>query len=93
MEHYPPDNRIIKTYVWHGDKCFFVSTIERESSAMEGPRRYNETIVWKCEWEKGEREMLHQYETTCLKARSDKAEGIQECIDGLNYLLKHGPAG
>lgn len=49
------DERIIKTYVWHGEKCFFVSTIERDSSADEGPRRYNETLVWEYDWEKGER--------------------------------------
>lgn len=37
---------VIKTYIWHDGKCYFVSTIERDSSAMLGPRRYNETIVW-----------------------------------------------
>lgn len=49
------DSRQIKSYVWHGGKCFFVSTIERDSSAMEGPRRYNETIVWDYDYEKRER--------------------------------------
>ena len=41
-----PDKNVIKSYVWHGDKCFFVSTIERDSSSMIGLDRYNETIVW-----------------------------------------------
>ena len=37
----------LKTYAWHGDKCFFVSTIERDSSAMvHPPPRFNETLVW-----------------------------------------------
>ena len=45
------DDRIIKTYVWHGDKCFFVSTINRESSAAILPAlRYNETMVWEYNW-------------------------------------------
>lgn len=44
------DERVIKSYVWHQGKCFFVSTIERDSSAIEGPRRYNETIVWEFDW-------------------------------------------
>lgn len=38
--------KIIQSYVWHKDKCFLVSTIERDSSAMiQPPPRYNETIV------------------------------------------------
>jgi hypothetical protein len=57
-----PSIDIIKSYVSYnfGEKCFYVSTIERESSAELGPRRYNETIVW--EWSYGTRErgaMLH----------------------------------
>lgn len=44
------DERQIKSYVWHEDKCFFVSTILRESSAMLGPSHYNETMVWAYDW-------------------------------------------
>jgi len=44
------ENRILKSYAWHGNSCFFVSTIERESSDMEGPRRFNETVVWTFDW-------------------------------------------
>lgn len=45
------DDRIIKTYVWHGERCFFVSTINRESSAAILPSpRYNETMVWEYNW-------------------------------------------
>jgi len=46
-----PDQKIIKSYVWYGDKCFYVSTIERDSSSMLGPDRYNETIAWEYDWE------------------------------------------
>jgi hypothetical protein len=49
------DKRLIKSYVWHGDECFFVSTCDRDSSAMLGPRRYAETIVWGFDWEKNEK--------------------------------------
>lgn len=56
------DDRILKSYVWHGDECYFVSTIERDSSAMYGGR-YNETIVWLFDWFKQERgSILHQGE-------------------------------
>lgn len=41
-------NQIMKSYVHHGDKIFFVSTINRESSSME-PHTYAETMVW--EWD------------------------------------------
>lgn len=43
------DDQIAKSYIWNGGKCYFVSTIERDSSAMDGPRRYSETLVW--EWD------------------------------------------
>jgi hypothetical protein len=48
------ENRIIKSYVWHGDKCFFVSTIDRDSSSMEGGR-YAETMVWEHDWKTNQR--------------------------------------
>lgn len=57
------DDRVMKSYVWHDGKCFFVSTIERDSSAMEGPRRFNETIVWDYDWDTKERGLIvHQDE-------------------------------
>ena len=49
------DDRVVKTYVWHKEKCFFVSTIERESSAAYSLSRYNETMVWEYNWDKRER--------------------------------------
>jgi hypothetical protein len=44
---------VIQSYVFHGEKAFFVSTIERDSSCMR-PTRYNETIVW--DWDRVTRE-------------------------------------
>ena len=43
-------NTLIQSYVWHDGKCFFVSTINRESSAMYAAgSRYAETMVWECD--------------------------------------------
>lgn len=64
------DTRQIKSYVWHGDKCFFVSTIERDSSAATEPppRRFNETLVWEYDWDSAERGMmLHQEGDGCSR--------------------------
>lgn len=42
-----PDVKIMQTYVYHEDKVFFVSMIERNSSAMLAPEvRYHEWIAW-----------------------------------------------
>lgn len=47
-------SELIKSYVWHGDKCFFVSTINRKCSAPEGDM-FSETIVWEVNWSTKER--------------------------------------
>ena len=44
---------MICTYVDHGGKRYFVSTINRDSSSCE-PHRYAETIVW--EWDEKKKE-------------------------------------
>lgn len=50
------DSRVIKTYVWHGDDCYFVSTIDRNSSSAIAPdMRYAETMVWRFDWTNNER--------------------------------------
>jgi len=54
------DKKIIQSFVWYKDKRYFVSTIERDSSADLGPRRYNETIVWEWAENKNRGEMLTQ---------------------------------
>jgi hypothetical protein len=46
MSDIRPDVTQLQSYVYYQDKCFFVSTIERDSSAAACPMRYAETIVW-----------------------------------------------
>ena len=42
---------VIKSYVWHGKDCFFVSTINRASSAaLAYGSTYAETLVWRFDW-------------------------------------------
>lgn len=45
---------LIESYVWHGEKCFFVSTSLHDSSAVSGPKQYSKTTVWKVDWDKDE---------------------------------------
>lgn len=57
------DKRKLKSYVWHGGQCYFVSTIERDSSAMVGPPapRFNESTAWEYDYETSNRgEMVAQ---------------------------------
>lgn len=42
-------NKLAQTYVWNGDKAFFVSTINRQCSAVAYNGLYAETMVW--EWD------------------------------------------
>ena len=50
------DERKLKSYVWHKDQCFFVSTIMRDSSAFVSPApRYAETMAWEYNWDTQER--------------------------------------
>jgi len=41
-----PSIPIAKTHVYHKDRVFFVSMIERDSSAALGPCRYLEWMAW-----------------------------------------------
>lgn len=43
-------NEIAKTYVRHGVQWFFVSTINRDSSAPEHVGQYAETMVWEYDY-------------------------------------------
>lgn len=49
------DNKVWKSYVWHKDKCFFVSTIKRDFDTYEGTMRGEETLTWEYDWDKNER--------------------------------------
>jgi hypothetical protein len=56
-----PNVAVWKSYVWHKDKCFFVSTIERTYDTYAGSTRGQETLVWEYDWDNRERgKMLHQ---------------------------------
>ena len=56
-----PNKPIWKSYVWHGEKCFFVSTIERTYDTCAGTTRGYETLVWEYNWETRERgNLIHQ---------------------------------
>ena len=47
---------LIKSHVFHDGKCFFVSTINRESSAVEAyGMTYAETMAWEWFQESGSR--------------------------------------
>ena len=77
------DKRVIKTYVWYGDQCFFVSTITRDSSAMLAPGLYNETLVWEYDWDNREQKgLIHQ--AGCPKDSIFKHQEI------VNLLYKTG---
>jgi hypothetical protein len=43
---YEPNRTIWQSYVYHKDKCFFVSTIERTYDVYGGITRGLETLVW-----------------------------------------------
>lgn len=77
-----PDNpHVIKSYVWHGDDCFYVSTIERDSSAMLDPGRYNETLVWRYDWDKRATTSLC-YQRDCVRGSiRQHLEVCQELFD------------
>lgn len=56
-----PNKPIWKSHVWHGGKCFFVSTIERTYDTFAGETRGPETLVWEYDWENRERGgLIHQ---------------------------------
>ena len=75
-----------KSYVFHGGKCFFVSTIQRTYDTHAGCLRGQETLVWEYDWDTSERgKLIHQagsiadHQTICLCII---AEG--ECPDEYN---------
>jgi len=84
-------NKIIQSYVWHEDKCFFVSTINRNTSAREAPDFiYAETLVWTYDNETRKAgSLLYQLDSikndirTHLQACQDLHEygKIEDCIE------------
>lgn len=52
-------HQICRSFVYHGDECFFVSTINRECSSPESyGGTYAETMVWTYNDEVGSRSEL-----------------------------------
>lgn len=74
----------MKSYVWHGEDCFFVSTINRDSSAPYGTR-YAETLVWLFDWERQER-----LPGLLLQGDSSHEGGITGHIATCEKLHKYG---
>jgi hypothetical protein len=71
-------NSLIQSYVRHKDseRAFFVSTIDRDSSAMVyPPPRYAETIVWEYDYNTGERGRII-YEDSCYEGSIRKHQEI-----------------
>lgn len=52
--------RLFKSYIWVDGECFFVSTIERDSSAaaVSPPLRFCETLVWEFDWDNNKKGKL-----------------------------------
>jgi len=80
-------NKIIQSYVHKDDKCFFVSTINRLSSAMLNAEWiYAETMVWN--WDEGKHdrgELIWQGE--------DVKDGTNTHFRACKSLLEAGVIG
>lgn len=91
-EHEQYTNKPVwKSHVFHGDKCFFVSTIERTYDTYAGSTRGLETIVWDYDWDKRERgNLIHQgsgiYDHIAI-CRCLMAEGICPNEDNKKYYI------
>ncbi len=79
-----PDTRELKSYVWHKDKCFFVSTIERDSSATVEPPvpRYHETLAWVWYWDTKKRGVI--------VAQDGSGEAFEQHYQICKQLFIHG---
>jgi hypothetical protein len=76
-------NKIAQTYCWHGDKTFFVSTINRESSVLsETDFVYAETLAW---------ELGSNGERVRLVAQEEDGRGqVSAHLSIVEALVKHG---
>jgi len=79
------NEKLVQTYVKHEDQWFFVSTINRESSASESPGfEYAETIAWKIAHDNTRQEMLD--------IRTDMRNHIQTHLNYIHSLFEFGEA-
>ena len=76
---------VIKSYVWYKNDCFFVSTMERDSSASTEPpgSRFNETIVWVYDYENKERKEM-------ISVKNDRQGSIETHNEVCLSLNKFG---
>jgi len=83
-QNYYSSRKLAQTYVWHEDAAFFVSTINRRSSAVIAPDHiYAETIVWR--WDPDKREA-----TEMIWTGSDCADCIETHNDVVLKLFDTG---
>jgi hypothetical protein len=75
-----PIEKLAQTYVQHNGKWFFVSTINRESSALAAyGMMYAETMVWEVDYDTKKRgELLYS-----LEAGKDSLREHQRAIEEL----------
>lgn len=71
-------DKVIQSYVWHDGNCFFVSTINRESSSpLAYGHKYAETMVWEYNYQTSVRgELIGQSEDYANSTR----EHIKACL-------------
>ena len=76
------ENREVwKSYVWYDEKCFFVSTIERDYDTYGGTCRGQETLVWEFDWEKSHKgKMIEQAGNIC------DHQAICRCLINYGYI-------
>lgn len=74
---------VIQSFVWHNNKRYFISTIERDCSSLNVQTRYNETIVW--DWPVGQ-----EQRGTMLFMDEDIAGSISNHISICNRVYSSG---
>lgn len=80
-------SKLIQSYIWHDGKCFFVSTINRESSAMYSTCScYAETMVWECD------AITHQRKGSFIAQDEDSEDNISTHLKMCEKLNKFGAA-
>lgn len=77
-------NTVIQSYVYHGSECFFVSTINRTSSAREAyDFVYSETLVW-------EYSLITRDRGSLLYQLEDVKDSMKVHIEACQKLFKCG---
>ena len=78
---------LAQSYIWHDGKCFLVSTINRESSAMfAAGSLYAETLVWECD------AITHQRKGSFIAQDEDSEDDISTHLKMCEKLNSFGAA-